>query len=163
MNYYVLIPPQSTVELTCFEMPRTYKGETYDVVARWDITSRFDTDSFKLEAASGRFPRMLAMGRIVGSSSGVSINGYYYDGRSLSSLITVTRNGVGAYHCVFASGLFPAGYKVFGTGYGADNMKLSVDVLATTNFDVYVSDNETRNDGTVDFMILDPNWWYNMQ
>ena len=159
LDYVAVIKPQEVVEMTCFELP----GSTERLkIGRWDITSRFSQADFYSRGAIGRYPRMLAMGRITGSGSGVSISGYYYDGRSLSSLIKITRNGTGYYHLTFANNLFPSGYKVFCTGYGTGQMKGTVNVLDTTTFDVYVSDDASRNDGTVDFMILDSKWHYHL-
>lgn len=163
MNYYVLVPPQTTVELTCFELPKTFDGTTYDVVGRWDVTGRFGETDFVTSGAKGRHPLILALGRIIGGSSSASLSGYYYDGRTLSSVFTVSRMGTGYYRLRLKSGSLPSGYTVMATGYGNTYMKGTTNNYTTTYFDVYVSDDASANDGSVEFMILSPNWWYNMQ
>ena len=163
MNYYVLVPPQTTVELTCFELPKTFDGTTYDVVGRWDVTGRFGETDFVTSGAKGRHPLILALGRIIGGSSSASLSGYYYDGRTLSSVFTVSRLGTGYYRLRLKSGSLPSGYTVMATGYGNTYMKGTTNNYTTTYFDVYVSDDASANDGSVEFMILSPNWWYNMQ
>lgn len=163
MNYYVLVPPQTTVELTCFELPKTFDGTTYDVVGRWDVTGRFGETDFVTSGAKGRHPLILALGRIIGGSSSASLSGYYYDGRTLSSVFTVSRLGTGYYRLRLKSGSLPSGYTVMATGYGNTYMKGTTNNYTTTYFDVYVTDDASANDGSVEFMILSPNWWYNMQ
>lgn len=163
MNYYVLVPPQTTVELTCFELPKTFDGTTYDVVGRWDVTGRFGETDFVTSGAKGRYPLILALGRIIGGSSSAYLSGYYYDGRTLSSVFTVSRLGTGYYRLRLKSGSLPSGYTVMATGYGNTYMKGTTNNYTTTYFDVYVSDDASANDGSVEFMILSPNWWYNMQ
>lgn len=161
-GFSVRVMPKEVVELTCFR----YATSQYDYVGSWQITNRFTLEENRHNnALKGRYPRMLAMGRISGGtvtngSSAVAISGNYYDGRSLSSLITVTRNKTGYFYVRFNSGLFTSGYKVFCTGYGG-NWKGAVTNLSDTGFDLYVSDDSSLNNGDIDFMIMDPYWWYN--
>lgn len=168
MNYYVLVPPQTTVELTCFELPKTFDGTTYDVVARWDVTGRFGATDFVTSGAKGRFPLVLGMGRMNGTNTGGSCSGYWYDGRSISSVLSVSRQGEGMYRISFSSSEVPSGYKVFCTGYGYSRgsnsapVKATVMTIGSTYFDVHVSDDASRNDGSFEFIIFSPNWWYNM-
>lgn len=168
MNYYVLVPPQTIVELACFELPKTFDGTTYDVVARWDVTGRFGETDFVTSGAKGRFPLVLGMGRMNGTNTGGSCSGYWYDGRSISSVLSVSRQGEGMYRISFSSSEVPSGYKVFCTGYGYSRgsnsapVKATVMTIGSTYFDVHVSDDASRNDGSFEFIIFSPNWWYNM-
>ncbi len=162
MNYYVLVPPQTTVELTCFEMPKTYNGTTYDVVGRWDVTSRFSYEQFTQSTAKGRFPRALALGTLNAGSS-PSLSGKFYDGRNLSSVFTVERRSTGEYKISWSSGVIPTGYFVMCTGNNSSNIKGVVGNKNSTYFQIFTSNNSGMTDGNQDFMILDPNWWYNMQ
>ena len=161
MNYYALVPPQSTVELTCFELPKTFNGKTYDYVARWDITSRFDIDSFKLSNATGRFPRAIAIGSITISPNSSYVSGKFHDGRELSAIFSVTRTGEGNCNIRCKSGIsLPDYYYVFCTGIYSAPRYGTVRNLNKSGFDLIMSDDSTANDGTVEFMILDYNWWY---
>ena len=49
---------------------------------------------------------------------------------------------------------------VFATGTGTNEMKPTVQMNSTSSFVIYISDDESRNDGSCVFMIMDPNWWY---
>lgn len=160
-SYYVRVMPKEVVELTCFRMPTNQ----YDIQGSWQITNRFTLEENRnTDALKGRYPRMLAMGRINGetvtkNSNAVSVSGKYYDGRNLSSLITVTRSKTGYFQVRFASGLFPVGYKVFCTAYGG-NFKGAITNASDTGFDLYTSDGASLNNANVDFMIMDAYWWY---
>lgn len=153
--------PKEVVELTCFK----YVTSQYDYVGSWQITNRFTLEENRhTDALKGRYPRMLAMGRIKGAtviknSNVVNVDGKYYDGRNLSALMTVTRQSQGFFNVRFASGLFPSGYKVFCTGYGA-NFKGAATNASDTGFDLYVSDDASLNNGDMEFMIMDYYWWY---
>jgi hypothetical protein len=161
-NYYVIIPPQCVAEFTCFEMPKTYNGVTYDVVARWDVTGRFGYQQFMQASSIGRHPMMIAMGTLTGSSSGASLSGYWYNGKYISDMLSVTRTGTGYYTIKMKSGSLPSGYMVFTTGIGTTQMKGTVQRNSTTEFVIYTADDSSRNDGSCYFMIMDPNWWYKL-
>lgn len=160
-GYYVRVMPKEVVELTCFK----YVTSQYDYVGSWQITNRFTLEENRhTDALKGRYPRMLAMGRIKGAtviknSNVVIVDGKYYDGRNLSALMTATRQSKGFFNVRFASGLFPSGYKVFCTGYGA-NFKGAATNASDTGFDLYVSDDASLNNGDMEFMIMDYYWWY---
>ena len=156
-SYVCYIKPQEVVEFTCFETPHTsgFAGE-------WMITNRFGHDNFKNSGAIGRFPRIIAMGTLTGSSSGASLSGYWYNGKSLSTMMSVTRSGEGYYTLTMKSGSLPSGYFVFATGTGDNEMKPTIGTRGTTSFIIYISDDASRNDGSCVFMIMDPNWWYNL-
>ena len=80
-----------------------------------------------------------------------------------------SRRGTGIYRISFSSSNVPSGYKVFTTGYGYSSgsntapVKATITSINSTYFDVYVSDDASNNDGSFEFMIYSPNWWYNMQ
>ncbi len=160
---YVSYPvrPQETIEMTCFERQAPSGNTKY---GEWIMTGRMSVDNFILNGNDrGRFPRMLAMGKISGTSSSVRISGTLYDGRSISSIASVSRIEAGLYRVVFNGFTLPSGYTIFFTGVvGSDNIytKGSVKKTSTTQFDVCVSDDASKNDGTVDFIILDPEWYY---
>lgn len=160
-GFYVRVEPKEVVELTCFK----YATSQYDYVGSWQITNRFTLEENRnTDAKKGRYPRMLAMGRIYGAtvtknSNAVSISGKYYDGRNLKSLITVTRQNKGYFNVRFSSGLFTSGYKVFCTAYGG-NFKGAITNASDTGFDLYVSDDSSLNNGNIDFIVFDPYWWF---
>lgn len=157
-----LLAPQEMLEVACLQLPpKTYKG--FDLIGKWTISARFGTDQFKDSRTSGRFPRLMAMGRINGSGSGVWLSGSYFDGRGASSVFSASRNGTGAYRISFANGILPDGYKVMLTGYGTDQMKGTVHNYNTTYFDVYTADDASRNDGSCEFMIFAPYWDYDLR
>lgn len=156
-SYYVRVMPKECVELTCFRQP---PNSGFDIQGSWQITNRFTLEENRhTDALKGRYPRMLAMGRITGSKTGASISGYYYDGRYLSNLLSITRLEQGSYKITFANGVLPDGYKVMCTGYGG-NWKGSVLNATQTGFNLYISDDDTLNDGSVEIMIMDDKWWY---
>lgn len=163
-NYSVVVPPNTTIELTCFELPRLYNGRYYDAVARWDVTSRFGPEQFKQTASSGRYPVMIAMGTMKGGSTNDScfLDGYWYNGKGLHEMLSVTRQGEGAYIVRTRSTSLPDGYFVFATGIGTNQLKATVQVVSTTEFAIYISDDYSRNDGSCVFMIMDPKWWYKL-
>lgn len=159
--YYAIVDPQEIVEMTCFE--RT-GSTTSQVLGKWEISGRFGYDNLKMQNASGRFPRVLAMGRLIGgdSTSSTQISGQWYDGTDLTSVFSVTREKAGTYKLTLKSGhSLPAGYKVFTTGYNDSDYK-AVWYEHSSGFYLYTSDDSTREDSTADFMIFDPNWWYSI-
>lgn len=168
MNYYVLVPPQTCVELTCFELPKTFDGTTYEIVGRWDVTGRFGQTDFVTAGAKGRHPLILAIGRISGTSSGASISGTWWDGKSITSVLSVSRQDTGKYRVSFSSTNVPSGYRVMLTGYGYSSgssdapIKGTIYTLGSTYFDVLLSDDASRNDGSCEFIIFAPAWQYNM-
>jgi hypothetical protein len=158
---YALLSPQEVLEVSCLRLPPNTYGD-FPIIGKWLITGRFGTDNFKYSDARGRFPRMMAMGRITGTSSGVSIDGDFYDGRSVSSVFSASRQGVGFYRISFSSGVLPYGYKVMLTGYGSDKMKGTSDNYSGTFFDVYISDDASTNDGSCEFIVFAPYWQYDL-
>lgn len=165
IEYSAYVAPQETVEMTCFEISRT----STSVRGRWDVTSRFSQRDFYTYGAKGRYPLVLGIGRINGTSSGVSITGNWWDGRNANAVLSPSRTATGTYRISFNSSNVPSGYVVFLTGYGnitsgrSYPVKGTVISTSTTNFVVAISDDESTNDGSCYFMIIAPDWDYNMQ
>ena len=158
-GFYATLRPQECVELTCFKLP----PGSFDIKGSWQITGRFGFEQFRHDTSKyGRHPMMIAMGVMHGDSKQANcyLSGNWYDGRSLSSVMSITRSGVGYYTINMKSGLLPEGYMVFATGTGTDEMKPTVQMNSTSSFVIYISDDDSRNDGSCVFMIMDPNWWY---
>lgn len=173
MRYDVLVPPQTAVELTCYELPKTFDGTTYDLVARWDVSGRFGTTDFVTGGAVGRFPLVLGMGTITMSGAKMSVSGYFYDGRSINSALTITRAGSGNYKFSWASGVIPSGYQVILSPLG-DIDRLYVYQKLSTSFRVYAKTlrlmagewyelDSQYTDVSFEFIIFGPYWWYNMK
>ena len=155
-TYSALCAPQEVIEMTCFE--RT--GSTSETrKAEWVLTGRFGVDDFKKEAATGRFPRAVAIGTLYGSPSNPYFSGYMWNGTSISSVFTVVRNSTGNFAVTFKSGTLPSGYFVFFSGRDG-NWKGSILNQSDTGFTVYISDDSSLNNGNVNFIILDPYWWW---
>lgn len=158
-TYYALCAPQEIIEMTCFE--RT--GSTADTrKAEWVLTGRFGFDDFKRSSATGRFPRALAIGVLYGSATTPYFSGYMWNGKSISSVFSVVRSGTGNFSVTFASGTLPSGYFVFFSGKNG-NWKGSILNQSDTGFRVYISDDASLNNGDVNFIILDPEWWYSVE
>nr|UWI25147.1 MAG: Prophage endopeptidase tail [Bacteriophage sp.] len=160
LDYYALVRPQEIVEMTCFELPGTTSSKK---VARWEITSRFGYGDFVNSGAKGRFPLLLAILRISGTSTEVSMSGTFYDGRSVSSIFTPSRRSTGVYRFSFSSTNIPSGYRIMATGYGSQRMKPTVITEFDTYFDIEISDDSTSNDGSCTAFIFAPGWQYNMK
>lgn len=164
-SIYARVRPQEVVEMSCFEHP---KGN-YDYYGEWTISARFSWTDFVNSTAKGRHPLILAIGRINGYSSGASISGTWWDGKSITSILSVSRQDTGKYRVSFSSTNVPSGYRVMLTGYGTSSgssdepIKGTIMSLSSTYFDVWTSDDASRNDGSCDFIIFAPYWQYNMQ
>lgn len=163
-----ILKPQEVLEVSCFELPPRSLG-SYPICAKWTITSRFSTDNWVNQPSDntpmGRFPRMLAMGHLYGTDRSASVSGYFFDGRSLGSLFRPSRVAQGHYRIAFSSGLLGEGYTVMavgsGTIYGGSHpVYASVQSKYQSYFDVYLGDDASRNDGSFDFMVLSPYWYY---
>lgn len=159
-GYVALVKPQEIVEMTCF----AYKDEDDTAVyGRWEITSRFSQESFNQSDAKGRFPRALAIGRIGHNGSAATLSGYWYDGRSLSSVLSLSRSSAGVYNLTMKNGeTLPSGCIIFCTGQDTACRYGTISNLTTSGFTLTISDDSSANEGYVNIMILDPYWWYNM-
>ena len=161
-GFYATVRPQECVELTCFKLP----AGSFDIKGSWQITGRFGFESFRHDTSKyGRHPMMIAMGVMHGDSKQVNcyLSGKWFDGRSLSDVMSITRSGEGYYTINMKSGSLPSGYMVFATGTGTNGMKPTVQMNSNTSFVIYISDDASRNDGSCVFMIMDPNWWYQLE
>lgn len=166
-TYEVIVRPQETVEIAYLERPYTGSGAAGSFSGRWELVSRFSQEMFINETDTGRYPRMIAMGRVVCNGGSVSINGDFWDGASLEAKLTPSRLSVGKYRISFSSDDVPNGYKVLVSGYGTiedGTNSIKAGVLESTNdhFDVCTSDDASPNDGAFDFMVFAPNWWYDL-
>lgn len=152
-NYYAIVRPQECLELTCLE---SGVGK-----AVWEITSRFSFDNFFTEGCGGRFPRIWCMGRVNFSSTNSQyITGNMWNGKTISSVMTVTRNGIGDMTLNFPNGTFPSGYRALVMGYGSLTIDARVVEEDATHIRVGLSDDSSTNDGSFDFWIFDPLWYY---
>ena len=159
-GFVALVKPQEIVEMTCF----AYKDEDDTAVyGRWEITSRFSQESFNQSDAKGRFPRALAIGRIGHNGSAATLSGYWYDGRSLRSVLSLSRSSAGVYNLTMKNGeTLPSGCIIFCTGQDTACRYGTISNLTTSGFTLTISDDSSANEGYVNIMILDPYWWYNM-
>lgn len=166
--YEVIVRPQETVEIAYLQKPYTGNGGPGSFAGRWELVGRFSQELFINETDIGRFPRMIAIGRLVYNNGIPYISGDWWNGETISSKLTPSRLGVGKYRISFSNADVPNGYKVLVSGYGAiiggsNSIKAGVWETASDHFDVYTSDDASNNDGSFDFMIFAPNWWYNLK
>lgn len=159
-GYNVRVLPQETVEITNFLVSED--ESMYE--CQWLMSNRFGPENFRdTNGHIGRFPRMLAMGRIVVSSSGaLSLSGTFWDGRSLSSIMTIEKLATGHYKISFESGLMPNGYKVWACGYGSWIIDARVFETTSSSFSIGLSDDDSANDSSCEIFIFAPLWAYNM-
>lgn len=120
----------------------------------WIVLNRINLGT---NSRYGRKLNVLAQGVVSGYSSGASISYKSFDDTTLS----VSRLDVGKYRITMPSawGLVADSYMVMMTGYGSGLMKASLLARSTTYFDVEVSDDSTRNDGSFMFQIINLNDW----
>ena len=120
----------------------------------WIVLNRINLGT---NSRYGRKLNVLAQGIVSGYSSGASISYKSFDDTTLS----VSRLDVGKYRVYVptAWGLMTDSYIVMMTGYGGGLMKASLLTRSTTYFDVEVSDDESRNDGSFMFQIINLNDW----
>jgi hypothetical protein len=164
---YALLKPQEVLELTCYRLPPSKFNNAYQTVGKWYISGRYSQDDFKKTYAIGRFPRMLAIGRLTGTPSGAGISYTFYDGRT-SGVFSVNRVKTSRYRVSWNSGVIPTGYTVMLTGYGPvysgeAPTKGTVYTQSSNDFEIVVSDDATGNDGSCNFMIFAPDWEYDLQ
>ena len=128
----------------------------------WIVLSR---NNLMTTAKYGRKLNVLAQGIVTGTASGASFASVKtFDG----STLTVTRTDTGVYRINFSSswGLQINKYIVNLTGYGVAipysdyPVKASVRECGTSYFIVNTSDDETRNDGSFMFQIINLNDWF---
>ena len=121
----------------------------------WIVVDRIDLASSR---RYGHNLKALAYGTIVGTNQSASLSNYRtFDGSTLS----VSRQGEGYYRLNFPNNWFASAYRDLGiilTGrgfaYNAESpLKGSIRNVASTYVDIDVSDDSSRNDGSVDFLI----------
>lgn len=166
-TYQVIVRPQETIEIAYLQKPYAGNGNPNSFAGRWEITGRFSQELFINETDKGRFPRLLAMGRMNYNNNSPYISGSWWDASSITSKLSVVRQDTGKYRISFNSADIPAGYKVIVSGYGAiaggsNSIKAGVYETASTYFDVHTSDDASNNDGSFDFIIFAPNWEYKL-
>lgn len=167
-----IVRPQETLEITCLKTSES--GTT--VTGLWQITSRFAQTDFVNFADTmrnktlGRFPLVLGIGRISGISSGVTLTGTWWDGRNITTIFpSVSRESEGTYYIstgLYSSGRLTEGYVVLATGFGTltgvGPIKATVTAKNTEGFRIVLSDDESPNDGSCEFVIFGANWNYNL-
>ncbi len=111
----------------------------------------------------GKNLRVLAQGRVTGTSTGATITYKTFDNTTMS----VRRLGEGKYAVNFPStwGLSSSNANIMLTGYGYSHgfstapIKASLYAIYTTSFYVNTSDDATNNDGSFYFTITNMNDW----
>lgn len=159
-GYDAMIRPEEWAEFTCIKTNQTNSGSA----AAWELSGRFSQQEFINDNSDGRFPLMLAMGTLYGAAQQEEcyLSGFWYNGKTLSSMMSINRSGVGYYTLTMKTGTLPYGYLVFATGIGDNQMKPTIGTSTKTSFEIYISDDDSRNDGSCVFMIMHPNWWYKL-
>lgn len=166
-TYEVIVRPQETIEIAYLQKPYTGNSNPNSFAGCWELTGRFSQELFINDTDKGRFPRLLAMGRMNYNNNSTYISGSWWDASDITSKLSVARQDTGKYRISFNSADIPAGYKIIVSGYGAiaggsNSIKAGVYETASTYFDVHTSDDASRNDGSFDFIIFAPNWEYKL-
>ena len=166
----VRLKPQEHIELTCYELkPKSLYSSSFqmymDTCAKWDMTNRFGYDNYRNMYAIGRYPLIMAIMRITGSDSGVSVSGEFWNGKSIPLIFNASRIDTGHYKVSFDSDVLPSGYKIIASGFGTalnegTPIKATIMAIESTYFEIYTSDDASRNDGSCDLVIFSPNWSY---
>jgi hypothetical protein len=126
----------------------------------WIVMNRRDVAT---NYTYGRALKMLAIGTVFGSSTSASISYKTFDDQTMS----VTRLGTGEYKVTFPSSwsFYQNDYMVMLTGLGgADGgtsapIKGTLKEKGTTYFTVWLSDDDSTNEGSVQFMMFNKNDW----
>lgn len=103
--------------------------------------------------------------RITGNGSGVSVSGEFWNGKSIPLIFNASRIDTGHYKVSFDSDVLPSGYKIIASGFGTalnegTPIKATIMAIESTYFEIYTSDDASRNDGSCDLVIFSPNWSY---
>jgi hypothetical protein len=172
-SYYAILRAQETIELTCLKKSESSSG----IGAEWQITSRFSqtdfvnfSDTYR-DRTIGRFPLVLGIGKLTGTSTGASISGTWWNGKSITSVFqSVTRTSEGNYLIstgAYSSNLLSNDYVVMATGLGTSPnstapIKATIKDKGAESFRILLSDDDTVNDGSCEFVIFGGNWNYNL-
>ena len=127
----------------------------------WIVVGRHDIATV---SKYGRTFKVLAMGEVTGTKSSASIKYHTFDGSTLS----VERSGTGIYKITHSSQWFASVDDrmviLSGVGYvaGGDSpVKATYISSGATAISVHTSDDESRNDGSFQFLIANlSNWSY---
>lgn len=159
-SYEAIVRPQEIVEMTCFECA----GSTAEkIIGEWVMTGRMGYEQFRQTEDKGRHAQMLFMGTFYGSASNYLFSGNYYDGRSLSDLFTTSRIAKGHYKFeAKVANILEVGCFIFCTGKNG-NWKGAILNQTGMGFELYLSDDDTLNDGDVNIMCLSKYWFYNLK
>lgn len=126
----------------------------------WIVLNRIN---LMTESRYGRKLNALAMGIVTGSSSETSISYKTFDGTTMS----VSRTGEGQYRVNFSSTWFNSANDciaiVTGLGYSQGSSEAPIKATVIGRYSSYItvntSDDESRNDGSFMFIILNINDW----
>ena len=126
----------------------------------WVVLKRIDLGT---ESSYGHHMKMLASGRVTGSSRGASVSYHTFDG----STMWVTRNDKGVYTLSWRNNDWyaDAGHVfVMVCGYGVieggtNPLYASVKSQTKTSITVQTADDTTRNDGAFNFFLMNFNDW----
>ena len=126
----------------------------------WIVTGR---GSIGTERKYGKAIKALAYGTVTGTSSGASISYKTYDGEESMG---VSRMETGRYKITFPADWFGEAGDVFvmatgvGDSYGESApIKATLAERSTSHIMVETSDDESRNDGTFMFLLMNSNDW----
>lgn len=156
-NSSLLIAPNETVEMTCFELPAGAKviGSEVDKGGWWKITKRFSED----------IPPVVAMGIVTSYSGGANIDGKSIAGTDFS----VTRNGTGntdGTYTVSLPAIFAKAKELLitltGIGVAQNGSAPIKATLISQNgrtFVVRTSDDASDNAGSFSFVVYSYNGW----
>ena len=114
------------------------------------------------EYTYGKGLKAIAFGAVTGSSSGASITYQAFDIFRSTNKITfsATRNDTGDYTVSFTNiPLASNNYFVALTGIGSSLMKATLVSRATNSFRVAVSDDDSANDGSFEFIMINMDDW----
>ena len=126
----------------------------------WVVLKRIDLGTV---SRYGHHMKMLASGRVTGSSSGASVSYHTFDGSEMS----VTRDDIGVYTLSWKNNNWYAdeghvfvmvcGYGVIDGGSGP--LYASVKSQTKTSITVQTADDDSRNDGAFNFFLMNFNDW----
>lgn len=126
----------------------------------WVVLKRIDLGTV---SRYGHHMKMLASGRVTGSSSGASVSYHTFDGTTMS----VTRDDTGIYTLSWSNNNWYAdaghvfvmvcGYGVIDSG--SNPLYASVKSQTKTSITVQTADDDSRNDGAFNFFLMNFNDW----
>ena len=151
---------KSTIKLSREAVELLGYGDTNSFYG-WIVLKRIDLGTV---SRYGHHMKMLAVGRVTGTASGATISYHSFDGTTL----TVSRGGTGVYTVSWNnSSWFADANSVFAMvcGYGVivennDNpLFASVKTQTKTSITVQTADDDSRNDGSFSFFLMNFDDW----